>query len=65
MSRVLAYVAYAVGSGVFLGVALSRGSTVVALGSALFLLGTLLLLVPEARQRSDAHRTSQRTGGAR
>ena len=52
MSRVLAYAAYVLGSCVFLGVALSRGSVVVALGSGLFLVGTLLLLVPELRRRS-------------
>lgn len=47
---VLAYVAYALGSVVFLGIALSRGSLLLAAGSSLFLLGTLLLLVPQARR---------------
>ena len=60
MSRVLAYAAYAFGSCVFLGVALSRGSTVVALGSALFLVGTLLLLLPEVQRRWGVYRASRR-----
>ena len=60
MTRLLAYTAYAVGSCVFLFVALSRGSTVVALGSALFLVGTLLLLLPEARRRSARCRARRR-----
>jgi hypothetical protein len=60
VSRVLAYAMYALGSCLFLVVAVSRGSTVVALGSALFLLGTLLLLVPEARRRFLAQRTGRR-----
>lgn len=66
MIQVLAYAAYAVGSGVFLGVALSRGSTVVAVGSVLFLIGTLLLLVPEVRRRLAAPAPSLRyeRGGA-
>ena len=46
--RFLAYSAYAVGSSVFLAVALSRGSLLLAAGSGLFLLGTLLLLVPQS-----------------
>jgi hypothetical protein len=61
--RLLAYLAYAVGSVVFLGVALSKGSLMIAAGSALFLLGTLLLLVPQAvmltrsrASRSEGHR---------
>lgn len=45
--RLLAYAAYAAGSAVFLGVALSRGSLLIAAGSALFLCGTLLLLAPQ------------------
>ena len=61
MTRVLAYLAYGFGSCVFLGVALSRGSTVLALGSALFLLGTLMLLLPEARRRWGAYRASRST----
>ena len=60
MNRLLAYTAYALGSCVFLGIALSRSSTVVAVGSALFLLGTLLLLVPEVRRRWAAHRSVRR-----
>lgn len=60
MTRVVAYAAYGLGSCVFLGVALSRGSTVIALGSTLFLLGTLLLLVPEARRRAAGHRPGRR-----
>ena len=60
MTRVLAYVAYCFGSCVFLGIALSRGSTVVVLGSALFLVGTLMLLLPEVRRQWDAHRASRR-----
>ena len=55
MTRLTAYVAYAVGSAVFLAVAVARDSTAVVLGSALFLAGTLLLAVPEAR-RVRAHR---------
>ena len=61
--HLLAYSAYGVGSVVFLGVALSKGSLVVAAGSGLFLLGTLLLLVPQAdglrrsgASRSESHR---------
>ena len=52
--RVAAYTAYAAGSALFLGIALSRGSLLVATASALFLIGTLLLLAPEAaRLRRD------------
>lgn len=58
MTRLLAYSAYGLGSCVFLGVALSRGSTVLALGSVLFLVGTLMLLLPEVRRRCGAYRTS-------
>lgn len=60
MTRVLAYVAYGFGSCVFLGVALSRGSAVVAVGSALFLVGTLMLLLPEVRRRWGAYHGSRR-----
>ena len=62
MSRLLAYSAYAVGSLVFLGVAVSRGSLLIAAGSILFLLGTLLLLVPQAvkLKRSGASKTHGR-----
>jgi hypothetical protein len=42
-----AYAAYAAGSTVFLWIALSRGSALLAVGSTLFLLGTLVLLVPK------------------
>lgn len=45
-----AYGAYGIGSVVFLGVALSRDSLWVAVGSALFLLGTLLLLLLQTEQ---------------
>jgi hypothetical protein len=55
VTRVLAYAAYALGSCVFLGVALARGSTLVALGSVLFLVGTLLLLVPQVRHRRTSN----------
>ena len=55
--RVVAYAAYAAGSLLFLGIALSRGSLLVAAASALFLIGTLLLLTPEAaRLKRDAGR---------
>lgn len=64
MTRVLAYTAYVLGSGVFLGVALARGSAVVALGSGLFLVGTLLLLVPEARRRGAPSLRGTSRGGA-
>ena len=47
--RLAAYSAYAVGSTVFLFVAVRRGSELLVVGSVLFLLGTLLLLVPTAR----------------
>lgn len=59
MTRVLAYLAYGLGSCVFLAVALSRGSTVLALGSALFLVGTLMLLLPEVRRRWGAYQASR------
>lgn len=50
MSPVLAaYASYAVGSVVFLAVALSRGTPILALGSTMFLLGTLLLVGRELR----------------
>ncbi|HWG95194.1 MAG TPA: hypothetical protein VNU66_13330 [Mycobacteriales bacterium] len=50
MTRWAAYAAYLVGSAVFLLVALRRGAPLIAVGSALFVLGTLLYLVPDARQ---------------
>ena len=54
--RLAAYSAYAAGSVVFLVVAVRRGSELSMLGSALFLLGTLLLLVPTARSERPRHR---------
>ncbi|MFP5219135.1 MAG: hypothetical protein ACLGIG_05270 [Actinomycetes bacterium] len=53
MTRWLAYAAYLAGSAVFLAVALRRDAPLVAVGSALFVLGTLLHLIPEARRRRD------------
>lgn len=50
MTRWLAYAAYLLGSVVFLAVAVRRGSPLIAVGSGLFVLGTLLYLVPEARR---------------
>jgi hypothetical protein len=51
VSPVLAYLCYALGSSVFLGVALDRGQLLLAAGSGLFLIGTLALLAPAARDR--------------
>jgi hypothetical protein len=63
--RVAAYTAYAAGSGLFLGIALSRGSLLVAAASALFLIGTLLLLTPEAaRLKRGAGRRATRGKGS-
>ena len=46
-----AYVAYAVGSTIFVLVAVDRGAPLLGIGSALFLLGTLLFLVPKVTHR--------------
>ena len=57
MTRWLGYAAYLLGSLVFLAVALRRGSPLVAVGSALFVLGTVLYLLPElGRARRDRSR---------
>ena len=57
MTRWLAYAAYLVGSLVFLAVALQRGSPLVAVGSVLFVLGTLLHLLQElGRTRREGSR---------
>jgi len=58
MTRWLAYAAYLAGSMVFLAVAVRRGAPLIAVGSGLFVLGTLLYLLPEAR-RSRAQRREQ------
>jgi hypothetical protein len=51
-----AYVAYAVGSVLFVILAVDRGSPLLVVGSALFLLGTLLFVVPKlTRQRRGRH----------
>jgi predicted transporter len=62
MTRWLAYAAYVAGSGVFLVTAVLREAPAVALGSALFLLGTLLYLVPDvaAARRSGRDRADRR-----
>ena len=54
MTRWLAYAAYLLGSVVFLAVAVRRGAPLVAVGSGLFVLGTLLYLVPEVRRARQA-----------
>ena len=49
MTRWLAYAAYLAGSLVFLAVAVRRDAPLVAVGSGLFVLGTLRYLLPDAR----------------
>jgi len=61
VTRSLGYVAYLVGSGIFLGLALHRESPWVATGSALFLVGTLLQLWPRSLGR-DVSREFSREG---
>ena len=56
MTRWLAYAAYLVGCVVFLLVAVRRGSPLIAAGSGLFVVGTLLYVLPEARQARRAKR---------
>lgn len=59
-----AYAAYLVGSGIFLVASLTRGSPLLATGSALFLLGTLLFAVPDLvrGRRSGRRRPGAHTG---
>jgi hypothetical protein len=57
-----AYAAYAAGSTIFVFLAISRGSVLLAVGSALFLLGTLLLVVPQVTRR---HRGRHEAGRVR
>ena len=47
---------YLVGSLVFLVVAVRRGAPLIAVGSGLFVLGTLLYLLPEAQRARQARR---------
>jgi hypothetical protein len=55
-----AYAAYAVGSAIFLVLAVGRGSVLLAAGSGLFLVGTLVLLVPQiTRRRAGRHEASR------
>ena len=56
MTRWLAYAAYLVGSLVFLVVAVRRGTPLIAVGSGLFVLGTLLYLLPQAGRARQARR---------
>lgn len=60
MTRLVAYSAYAFGSAVFLVAAFSRGNPLMATGSALFLTGTLWLLVPMVRERRRKREHSTR-----
>lgn len=60
MTRWLAYAAYLLGSVVFFAVAVRRGAPLIAVGSALFVLGTLLYLVPEAHRARRVRRESTR-----
>ncbi|MCV2488688.1 hypothetical protein OF117_04875 [Geodermatophilus sp. YIM 151500] len=59
--RDLAYGAYVLGSALFLVVAVSQGSALLLAGSSLFLLGTLVLLVPDITR---AHRARRGRHGA-
>jgi hypothetical protein len=59
------YLAYVVGSSVFLVAAVVKGSPLLLVGSALFLLGTLIFALPElVREARDGRRRAPDRGAA-
>lgn len=60
--QVSARLFYLAGSAVFFAGALYRGSPLAALGGALFVVGSLLLLVPVVKERRRQRASQQRAG---
>ena len=57
-----AYAAYAAGSTIFVVMAIDRGALLLGVGSGLFLVGTLLLGVPQLTRRRPGRHEARRVG---